>query len=159
MFTSAISNSGTTNCPSDSTRNDPFPSLEMPGSNFTPVVALTPSRLSKGKCFSSTGDPPSCRAGLVHASRPRQSSSTSEFFLMLPPCPVSRRGSLKHRSRSKGSSQTNEYLTDSEQRRDCENQTCCQSDIAPAEFGSRSLVPPEAESRGVPEGLPFDAHT
>src|SRR5438552_4045104 len=86
MLRSFTSNNGTVNGWLASIRKEPFPSLDMCGSKLTPVVARTPSRLSREKCFNSTGE---AGAGceLVHALTPPHclpaltASSTLPAFL------------------------------------------------------------------------------
>jgi len=50
-------------------RKEPFPSVDICGSKLTPVVARTPSMLSREKCFNSTGEAGGWRE-LVHALIP-----------------------------------------------------------------------------------------
>src|SRR5207245_3382797 len=85
MLRSFTSNNGTVNGWLASIRKEPFPSLDICGSKLTPVVARTPSRLSREKCFNSTGE---AGAGceLVHALNASDTTSARDLFFMLPLC-------------------------------------------------------------------------
>src|SRR5882724_1497049 len=82
MLTSVTSNSGTVIAWFASTRNEPFPSVDTFGSKLTPLVARTPSRLSRGKCFNSTGD--GACPELVQALIASTTSKTRNVFMVAP---------------------------------------------------------------------------
>jgi|SRR6266480_3939739 len=62
----------------------PLPSLDVCGSKLTPVVARTPSRLSREKCFNSAGEAGGWRE-LVHALIASDTTRARDLFFMLPP--------------------------------------------------------------------------
>src|SRR6266849_2516910 len=84
MLRSLTSNNGTVNCWLASFRKEPLPSLDVCGSKLTPIVARTPSSLSKEKCFNSTGEAGAWRE-LVHALIASDTTRARDLFFMLPP--------------------------------------------------------------------------
>src|SRR5438552_19038675 len=92
MLRSLTSNNGTVNGWLVSIRKEPFPSLDTCGSKLTPVVARTPSMLSREKCFNSTGEAVGWRE-LVHALIANDTTRARDLFFMFPPCQTRYAGS------------------------------------------------------------------
>src|SRR6476660_1731235 len=84
MLRSLTSNNGTVSGWLASIRKEPLPSLDICGSKLTPVVARTPSRLSREKCFNSIGEAGGWRE-LVHALIASDTTRARDLFFMLPP--------------------------------------------------------------------------